>query len=258
MSKVGKRRGVAGLAIIAALMVAVLAGLGVWQLQRRVEKHALIAALTQRLAAPPIELPPVAEWPALTPAQDEFRRVNFTASYANRPDAMVYSSGSAIRDDVTGPGTWAFVPARLASGEMVVLNAGFVPNTMQDRALQDHAVAPLRTGEAGALTGYLRFPEKPGALTPTPDAAKRLWFARDTAAMAQRLGWGDVAPFYIDLETPGPPSWVPKPGPLSVHLKDDHLQYAITWFGLAGAVAIAFAVWLTGQRGKRGGGDIAR
>jgi cytochrome oxidase assembly protein ShyY1 len=32
-----------------------------------------------------------------------------------------------------------------------------------------------------------------------------------------------------------------------VHLKDDHLQYAITWFGLAGAVAIAFAVWLRGR-----------
>ena len=66
--------------------------------------------------------------------------------------------------------------------------------------------------------------------------------------MAKSLGWGDVAPFYIDLEAPVPASGVPKPGTLEVNLKDDHLQYAITWFALAGAVVIAFGMWLRGQR----------
>ena len=66
--------------------------------------------------------------------------------------------------------------------------------------------------------------------------------------MAQALGWAKVAPFYIDLESPVPASGVPKPGPLTVQLKDDHLQYAITWFSLAGAVVIAFAVWWRAQR----------
>jgi surfeit locus 1 family protein len=50
---------------------------------------------------------------------------------------------------------------------------------------------------------------------------------------------------------PVPASGIPKPGPLEVHLKDDHLQYAITWFALAGAVVIAFGVWLRAQRRAR-------
>jgi cytochrome oxidase assembly protein ShyY1 len=161
---------------------------------------------------------------------------------------MVYSSGSAVRVDVSGPGTWAFLPARLPSGETVVINAGFVPNTMQERAREDQAVKPLVTGAEVTLTGYLRFPEAAGVLTPAEDTSKRLWFTRDHRAMARALGWGEVAPFYIDLESPVPDSGVPKPGPLTVHLKDDHLQYAITWFGLAGAVVIAFGVWLRRQR----------
>jgi surfeit locus 1 family protein len=66
--------------------------------------------------------------------------------------------------------------------------------------------------------------------------------------MARALGWGAVAPFYIDLEQPVSVSGIPKPGPLEVHLKDDHMQYAITWFALAGAVVIAFGVWLRAQR----------
>jgi cytochrome oxidase assembly protein ShyY1 len=212
----------------------------------------LIAALTERLASAPGPLPPVSEWNALTPASDEFRRVSFAATYENSPDAMVYSSGSAVRDDISGPGTWAFLPAALPTGEAVVINTGFVQNTMQDRVQQDRAVARLISNEPVTLSGYIRFPEAAGALTPPENLAKRLWFTRDHLAMARALGWGGdgrpVAPFYIDLESPVPASGIPKPGPLEVHLKDDHLQYAITWFGLAGAVVIAFGVWLRGQR----------
>ena len=243
-----RRGGVAGFGVFTLVIVTLFIGLGVWQLQRRVEKHALIAALTERLAAAPSVLPPPAQWSALTPERDEFRRVSFAATYASLPDAMVYSSGSAVREDISGPGTWAFLPVRLSDGATVVINAGFVQNTMQDRAQQDRAVARLVTGEKAALTGYIRFPETAGALTPPENPAKRLWFTRDHLAMARALGWGEIAPFYIDLETPSPAGGIPKPGPLEVHLKDDHMQYAITWFTLAGAVVIAFAVWLRAQR----------
>jgi cytochrome oxidase assembly protein ShyY1 len=246
-----RRRSAAGLGVFTLLMSCLCLSLGVWQLQRRVEKHALIAALTERLAADPVRLPQASEWPNLVPARDEFRRVTFAATYQNRPDAMVYSSGSAIRDDIAGPGTWAFLPALLPDGSTVVVNAGFVQNTMQDRVVEDRAVAGLVTGAPAELTGYLRYPEVAGALTPNENIAKRLWFVRDHRDMAQKLGWGAVAPFYIDLEKPAPASGVPKPAALSVHLKDDHMQYAITWFGLAAAMAIAFAVWLFGQRRGR-------
>jgi len=246
------RRSVAGFGVFTLLMVTLCVGLGLWQLQRRVEKHALIAALTERLAALPGPLPSPAQWSALTPASDEFRRVSFAATYEPRPDAMVYSSGSAVRDDVSGPGTWAFMPARLPDGATVVINAGFVQNTMQDRPQQDRAVTRLVTGEPVTLTGYLRFPETAGALTPPENIAKRLWFTRDHQVMARALGWAEagrpVAPFYVDLEAPAPASGTPKPGPLQVHLKDDHMQYAITWFALACAMVIAFGVWMRGQR----------
>ena len=246
--EVSRRRGTAGFAIVTLVMVAACLALGIWQLQRRVEKHALISALNERLAAAPEGLPAPSQWNALTPGKDEFRRVSFTATYPKLPDAMIYSSGSAVREDVSGPGTWAFLPARLPDGATVVVNAGFVQNTMQDRAQQDRAMTRLVTGEKVTLTGYIRFPESKGVLTPPENMTKRLWFTRDHLAMARALGWGEAAPFYIDLEAPAPASGIPKPGALEVHLKDDHMQYAVTWFTLAGAVVIAFAVWWRAQR----------
>ncbi len=251
-SALSRRRRVAGFGLFTLAMVACLVGLGIWQLQRRVDKHALIAALDERLGAAPVVLPPPAQWRALTPGRDEFRRVAFTATYEKLPDAMVYSAGSAVRDDVSGPGTWAFLPARLPTGEIVVINAGFVPNTMQDRSYQDRVVGRLVTGAPAKLTGYLRFPESAGALTPAENSAKAAVVhprsCRDGACTRLGSAGQPLAPFYIDLETPVPESGLPKPGPLTVHLKDDHLQYAITWFALAGAVVIAFGVWMRGQR----------
>ncbi|MBR0926813.1 SURF1 family protein [Bradyrhizobium diazoefficiens] len=248
MNQPARKPRVAGFALFTLFLTAVLLALGLWQLQRRTAKHELIAALTERLAAAPIALPSPAQWAALNPARDEFRRVSFTATYAALPDAMVYSSGSAVRKDASGPGTWAFLPARLPSGETVVVDAGFVENTMQDRGVEDRAVKKLLTGQPVAFTGYLRFPEAAGWLTPTENRDKRLWFVRDHPAIASALGWGAVAPFYVDLEQPAPENGIPRPGPLDVHLKDDHLQYAVTWFLLAGAVLIAFAVWARGRR----------
>ena len=130
-------------------MVAVCVGLGVWQLQRRVEKHALIAALTERLAAAPAALPPPSQWSALTPERDEFRRVSFSATY--RPVRMRWSTVPARRFATILP---VRAPGRscrrsLPNGETVVINAGFVQNTMQDRAQQDRAVARLITATAG-------------------------------------------------------------------------------------------------------------
>jgi cytochrome oxidase assembly protein ShyY1 len=245
-------RPAAGFSLFTLVMVSAFVGLGLWQLQRRTEKHALIAALTERLAATPVALPPAVSWHSLTAERDEFRRVQFQATFGAGADAMVYSAGSAVRDDVSGPGTWAFIPSRLPSGETVAVNAGFVQNTMQDRPQQDLAIAHVETGKLTDLVGYIRFPEHAGLLTPAANVGKRLWFVRDHLAMAQALGWGNdgktLAPFYIDLEQPVPPGGIPKPGPLQVHLKDDHLQYAITWFALAAAVVIAFFVWWRGKR----------
>jgi cytochrome oxidase assembly protein ShyY1 len=258
---VARPRGVVGLGIIALVMVAVLVSLGVWQLQRRVEKHAVIAALDQRLAAPPEALPQRAEWATLTRGRDEFRRVTFAATFEARPAAHVYTSGSGLRPDVVGTGAWVFAAADLAGGGTVAVNRGFAPETAAGAGVAGSADALPgdTTATPVQLTGYIRFPEAPGWLTPAADPARRLWFVRDPADMARALAWGspagEVAPFYIDLEAPVPPGGVPKPGPLAVHLKDNHLEYAITWFGLAAVVIATFGFWLAGAwRGRNGRG----
>jgi surfeit locus 1 family protein len=226
-------------AIAALILLAGLIGLGNWQLQRKVWKEDLIATLDQRLAASPSALPPPALWSSLTPATDEYRRVRFSAQFVPE-EALVFTSGSAFRPDVSGPGYWVFAPARLADGGLVVVNRGFVPEGRQDAATR----AAGALGDAVDMVGVMRWPEQPNWFTPQAEPAHNLWFVRDPNAMAEAKHWGAVAPFFIELESPPPPGGLPQPGPLQVNLPDDHLQYALTWFGLAAALAVSFAFWL--------------
>jgi cytochrome oxidase assembly protein ShyY1 len=119
---------------------------------------------------------------------------------------------------------------------MIVVDRGFLPEGQQDRA--GHFRGSLE------MVGVMRWPELPGWFTPQAEPSHNLWFVRDPQSIAQAKGWGEVAPFYIELESPLPPNGLPLPGRLKVNLPDDHLQYALTWFGLAAVVATSFAFWL--------------
>jgi surfeit locus 1 family protein len=224
--------------------VALLVGLGVWQLERLGWKEALIARLDRRLSAPPQPLPAAATWDRLTPEHDEFRRVAFDATFVPGKEAPLFSAGSAFRPDVSGPGYWIFAPARLPDGHIVMVDRGFVPEALRDPSTrpQDTPSGPVH------IVGALRWPEQPGWFTPDNDAGRNLWFSRDPAAMARAMRLGPVAPFYVAQEAPIPPGGVPKPGRLTANLRNAHLQYAITWFGLAGVLAVVFLSWAASRR----------
>jgi surfeit locus 1 family protein len=219
--------------------VTILAGLGTWQLERKSWKEGLIAALTDRMARPPVPLPPPSEWNGVSADRDEFRRVAFTASFLHDREVTVYSVGSALRADVSGPGYWIFTPARLAHGHLIMVDRGFVPEARKEpRTRLDGQVS----GEV-RIIGSLRWPEEPGWFIPDGDSAGNVWFRRDPAGMARSMGIGPIAPFYVAQEAPIPPGGLPKPGPLSVNLRNPHLQYAVTWYGLAVVLIVVFMSW---------------
>jgi surfeit locus 1 family protein len=214
-----------------------LMSLGTWQVERKAWKEALIGTLDKRLNDAPIALPKPSEWAGMTAENSEFTRVRFQAGFVKARDALVYTSGSSIRDDIKGAGYFVFSPAKLAGGEQIVVNRGFVP----DRTY------PVASG-VQEIVGYLRWPEPPSWFVGAHDAAGEVWTSRDQQMMAQVLGWGAVAPFYLEQESPVPPGGLPHPTALTVRLRNEHLQYAITWYGLAAVLAVMFVIWAVRRR----------
>ncbi|HUI12306.1 MAG TPA: SURF1 family protein [Xanthobacteraceae bacterium] len=248
-----RRRSWPGLLLPALLVFCILIGLGVWQIERKAWKENLIASLTERLAAPPQALPPPKAWGQLNQAQDEYRRVEFRATFDNTHEALVFASATAFRPDVTGPGYWVFAPGRLTDGGVVMVNRGFVPDSRQNpKSRPDGQLSgPVD------IVGAMRWPDARHWFTPNDDPAQNLWFARDPVAIAAAKNIGPVAPFYVEQESPVPPGGLPQPGKLVVSLPDNHLQYALTWFGLAAVLAGVFVSYALTARGPKGAGEAS-
>ena len=241
------RRGLVGPTIAAACAFALLIGLGTWQVKRLAWKEALIATVTARFAAPPTRLPPPADWARLDPANNEFQRVSVTAEFLNDKEALVFTTGSSMRSGDSGPGYWVFTPARFAGGTVMV-NRGFVPDGRQDPATrpQGEVAGPVE------IVGVMRWPEKAGMFTPSPQPAKNLWFSRDSTGIAAAKGVvGPVAPFYIEQEAPPAPGGLPHVGALKPSFPNNHLGYAFTWYGLAAVLVGVFGAWFAGRWRER-------
>ena len=242
-----RRRGVLEPTVFAVVGVTILIGLGIWQLDRRTWKDNLVNILTVRLAHAPQDLPPRDSWPRLTEEADDYTRVRFPAEFLDGQEALVYTAGSAFRPDVKGPGYWLFAPARLAGGSIVLVDRGFIPMDRKDAATR---TAGTPHGSID-IVGVMRWPEKRGLFTPADEPQNNLWFLRDSVAIAAAKKWVSAAPFYIEQESPVPDGGLPLPGRLTVALPNNHLQYAITWFGLALGLCGVYVAWIARRIGGR-------
>ena len=230
---------------MAAAAFAILIALGVWQLERKAWKENLIATLAELESAPPSALPPrgaMAKPRHQPPTNFAASRCAPSSCPAARPACI--APAAALREDVKGTGYFAFSPARLPDGSTVVVNRGYVDNPNPDESLKPLALP----GAAIDIVGALRWPEQPGWFVTPFSERQDLWFARDHRAMAARYGWGEVAPFYVEMESPAPQGGVPRPGQLTVKLRNDHLGYALTWFGLAAVLLGVFGFWPRSRR----------
>jgi surfeit locus 1 family protein len=235
-------------AIAAAAAFVVLISLGVWQLERKAWKEALLATLDERVTAAPVPLPPATDWPRLKRDDWEYRRVVFRAEYLPErtgqrgSDGRVWGVGSALRDDIKAPGIFIFTPAKLPTGDLVVVLRGAVADPKPSWRTP---VPPVVTGPAD-IVGILRWPE-PGSwfMVTSYDATQDIWFVRDQIAMAEANRWGRPGPFYVERESQTPPDgFPPLAGGFKPSLPNNHLGYALTWLGLALVLAISFGAWV--------------
>lgn len=209
---------IAFLALCLALAVG-FAALGVWQVERLGWKRELIATVEARLAAPPAPLPAWTEWSP----DDAYTRIRVRGVYLHDRETLVQAVTEA------GPGWWVMTPLRTDEG-VVIVNRGFVPAEARDPARRP----PQPVDEPTEVSGLLRASEPGGGFLRANAPAAGRWYSRDVQAIARARGMaGPVAPFFIDADAVDAPGRYPAGGLTVVKFRDNHLVYALTWFGLS-------------------------
>jgi surfeit locus 1 family protein len=209
-----------GLTIACALLFAGLCGLGLWQLERLQWKLALIAQVNAHMAAAPVPLDRIM---TMRPDEAPYRRVTLGGRFDHAHEAYVFTTdaGAAVYHVLT--------PFTVRDGRVLMVDRGEVPKEKLDPATRASGNVAGETH----ITGVWRVPDAPGAFTPPPDGAHRIWYARDLAAIAAADHLTLAAPVVIEADrAPNPGGW-PRGGQTVVSFRNQHLSYAVTWFGLA-------------------------
>lgn len=208
-----------GVTVAVLIAAAILIGLGVWQLQRLQWKLALIAEVSGHMTASPISLDR-----ALKTSADamQYRRVALDGRFDNSKEAYVFTTGEG------GAAVYhVLTPFVTDDGHTLLVDRGFIPKDKLDPATRTPVDAQTH------LVGVWRVPDAPGMFTPSPDPAHRIWYARDLRGIAAADHIRLAAPVLIEADAaPNPGGW-PKGGQTVVSFRNEHLSYAVTWFGLA-------------------------
>jgi surfeit locus 1 family protein len=192
---------------------AILIALGLWQLDRLAWKEGIIAGAEAMIAADPVPLPAAPD-----PAADRYRAVSVTGRFTGEEAHVLTSTRER------GPGYLVIAAYLTEDGRRILIDRGFVPETDK--------TAP-RPGRAVAVMGNLNWPDDVTPATPPYDAARQIWYGRDVAGIAALLG---TEPLLVIARSDTGDGVLARPV-TTAGFRNDHLEYAVTWFGLA-------AVWL--------------
>ncbi|MBN9046670.1 MAG: SURF1 family protein [Rhizobiales bacterium] len=233
-----RRRFPWGVVVSSVIALAILLSLGTWQVRRLAWKEALIASTEQRIHEKPLPLAAVEDI-YRRDGTVEYRPVTLTGTFFNRGERYFLSTwhGAAGFD--------VYTPLRLADGRFVLVNRGFVPYDRKDPATRP---AGLPSGPV-TVTGLARDPlaAKPSWFVPDNDIAKNVFYWKDRDAMAASAGLpagATVLPFFVDADNTPNPGILPIGGVTIIDFPNNHLQYAITWYGLALALLGVVGTWL--------------
>lgn len=225
-----------GLTIATLIAAGILVWLGSWQMQRLAWKIDLLARIAALQAAPARPLGPVLDGLAHG-GQGDFIRVKVECpGLGAAPYLELYS----VRETGAGLRLISACAVESVTYRTILVDRGFIADIISARP-------PVNPADRTPVTlvGVLRAPDKATFVTPPNDLAGNHWYSRDVPAMAAHLKAPAPAPIILAAETSSNPGWQAlKPEPLPAEIPNRHLEYALTWFGLAGALAAVYSAML--------------
>lgn len=236
----------AALVVLAALVA--LVSLGNWQVRRLHWKEGLLAKIAARMHAPAVPLAEVEK--TYRQGKDiEYRHVRLHGTFDNTKERHFLATFEGAS------GFFVYTPLKTDGGEIVFVNRGFVP---YDRKARETRPESLAKGPR-TVTGLARAApaEKPSSMVPDNDVAKNIFYWKDLKTMAASTGLAGakLVPFFIDADRKPGSRTLPVGGVTVVNLPNDHLQYAVTWYGLALVLLVVAATAVYRRWTGNGDGD---
>lgn len=209
------------LTLMTALAFVVLVGLGSWQAQKIGPKAALLERIENGMDAEPVPLPVHLD----DPLSVEYRSFVFGGTVMSDQPIRVFGTNLKGR-----PGYSLYLPVKHQFGRIVFVNFGWIPMEMK-------SLPELPSGDV-TVTGVLRTTAEAGSFTPPNSADGQEWYTANVFDMGAFYGF-DAKEFYhfrLFAHHRGVPDSLPLGGQVRVSIPNNHLEYTLTWYGIAAAL----------------------
>jgi surfeit locus 1 family protein len=229
-------KGLVGLTVAVLAALALLIGLGIWQLDRLKWKEGLIAQIEARATAAPVALED-AEALVRRDRDPSYLRVRVEGRFHHGRERYLYAVAGGQQ------GWHVITPLETPNGKMVLIDRGFVTDALKDPSSRKLG----QVEQIVKLIGLVRMPERQGLFIPDNEPASNRWFWRDLQGMAASMfpsGAIEVAPFFVEAEKSEVPGGWPEGGQTRLVIVNNHLQYALTWFALAACLLGVYAAYV--------------
>ncbi|MCY0094171.1 SURF1 family protein [Hoeflea sp. J2-29] len=224
--------------VLLPIALAVLVSLGTWQVKRLYWKEQLIASIEQRSHAEPLD--PAGIEAAMAAGEPiDYRTARASGRFLHDRERHFFATFKGRS------GFYLYTPLELDDGRYLFVNRGFVPYDQKEPASRPQS---LVTGNQ-QVTGLARerLSERPSSIVPDNNEADNVFYWKDLDRMAASVGLpaGQVLPFFLDADATPVPGGLPMGGVTVIDLPNSHLQYAVTWYGLALALlAVSIFAWI--------------
>lgn len=220
--------------LIAVPSFFILLALGNWQLERREWKLDLIEKIETRLSQ---EAAPLSEVLLESNRPEDLNYWPVQAKGRFVPEIAIHKY---TLHSEKGPGIRLLIPFDVSGIGTILVDRGFLPMMLKD----EKGARALEQPEDMKLSGIIRTPSAPGSFTPANDVAGNLWYYIDIDQIRAEFGLTELQPLIVEMaaEEMGAGTY-PMPGFTGLSIRNQHLGYAITWFGLALGLLGVYAVY---------------
>ena len=242
--------------LLVVVGVVALCRLGIWQLDRRVQRRAINTTIDTRMAQPALPLTGA----PVDPEAIEYRRVEARGVFDPSQEIVLRN-----RSLDGAPGVHLITPLRLKGSDTAVLvDRGWIPLGQAGADLRRAFVVPGEVVVEGIVRRSQENTGGPQDLLAGPDGRRlEAWFRVDIPRIQQQTGYPLLPVFVEQQPAPGDPT-LPRRAPTTDLGEGSHLGYAIQWFAfaiilLAGYLSVMYQqvrptpALPLGELGNRGG-----
>ena len=214
---------------VVLLCVTLLICFGNWQLKRLKEKENFITTIELNIVNPPINITKIQNTLGL------YSKIELQGHFLSDQNIFLYGRRSAYPEK---DGYYFLSPFKDIFGDVYLVSRAWIPQSAKKNA------SSFESKNEETIIAFVMRGEEKRFFIPDNDTKNNIWFTLDLQEASKKLGITKKDFYLMQIESKNLPEGAyPLTSTYLNVVRNDHLEYAITWYSLAVFLCIIYFIY---------------